>query len=469
MAVTKSWELSQEVRFGLRENPVPGERRQEMFWLLGASLVVAAGLALVLLAKTEDFAEQQARLDRGELLHLNAVTDQQQLVPFLRLYTEPEKVWSYLQSHPPLPNVGALARLHLPLAYLKPFLCVRTPREFLRECFKWLILYLVAFWVTHLAWRRRRFRGDPAILPALHLLTGVGLILAISLRDPLRDTLEFSKFAWGCGLGCLLLLLPLLRPFNYRNYSRWIYTPLILSFIMFALLMTLGSGPTGSDSKVNLGPFQPVEAIKILLVLFMAGYFSRKWEWLRDLREKVRWIDVKWFDIPRFSHALPVMCGVGCALAMFFLLKDMGPALVTGFLFLAMFAVARGKAGLAILGVAALVAGVAIGCHYGVPHTVADRVSMWLSPWDNDVRGGDQLAHSLWAFSTGGPWGSGPGWGDPAMIPAGHTDLVLPAIAEEWGFGGVVTVGLLFAVLVQRIFRAALRAPDELAMFLALG
>ena len=62
---------------------------------------------------------------------------------------------------------------------------------------------------------------------------------------------------------------------------------------------------------------------------------------------------------------------------------------------------------------------------------------MWLSPWDNDVRGGDQLAHSLWAFSTGGPWGSGPGWGDPAMIPAGNTDLVLPAIGEEWGFAGV--------------------------------
>src|SRR5216684_2637085 len=305
MAVTKSWELTQEVRFGLHETPLPRERRREMFWLLGASLVVAAGLALVLLAKTEDFAEQQTRLDRGELLQLNAVTDRQQLVPFLRVYADPERVWSYLQGHRPLPNVGALARLRLPLANLKPFLCVRTPREFRRECLKWLSLYLAAFWVTHFAWRWRRFRGDPAILPALHLLTGVGLILAISLRDPLRDTLEFSKFAWGCSLGCLLLLLPLLRPFNYRNFSRWTYTPLILSFVLFALLMTLGAGPTGSDSKVNLGPFQPVEGIKILLVLFLAGYFSRKWEWLRDLRQKVNWI-----DIPRFSHALPVICGV---------------------------------------------------------------------------------------------------------------------------------------------------------------
>jgi cell division protein FtsI/penicillin-binding protein 2 len=94
---------------------------------------------------------------------------------------------------------------------------------------------------------------------------------------------------------------------------------------------------------------------------------------------------------------------------------------------------------------------------------------MWLSPWNNDVRGGDQLAHSLWAFATGGPWGSGPGWGDPSVIPAGHTDLVLSAIAEEWGLPGVACIGVLFALLVQRAFRIALRAPDDYAIFLSLG
>ncbi|HTM48143.1 MAG TPA: FtsW/RodA/SpoVE family cell cycle protein [Bryobacteraceae bacterium] len=484
MAVTRSWEFSPAVQAAPRKIPIPPERRRETWWLLGASLIVAAGLALALLAKTEDFAAQQQRLDQAGLLDLNAAASRDQLLPFLQVYSGAgrresvaDAIWSYLEIHRPLPNIGALARLpvtqagdRLPLSNLKPFLVVRTPAQFWRECAAWLSLYLAAFWAVHFAWRIRRFKGDPAILPALHLLTGIGLILAVSLRDPLRDTLEFGKFAWGCALGCLLLLLPLTRAFQYRNYSRWVYTPLLLSFALFGLLIQFGSGPTGSESKVNLGPFQPVEAIKVLLVLFLAGYFAARWEWLRDLREKVlvpRWL--RWLDLPRFGHALPVLCGVGCALALFFLLKDMGPALVTGFLFLVMFAVARGRAGLAVLGVAALAAGVAVGCHYGVPHTVVDRVSMWLSPWDNDVRGGDQLAHSLWAFSTGGPWGSGPGWGDPAMIPAGHTDLVLPAIAEEWGLSGVAAVFLLFALLAHRAFRIALDAPDEYAMFVAIG
>ena len=66
-----------------------------------------------------------------------------------------------------------------------------------------------------------------------------------------------------------------------------------------------------------------------------------------------------------------------------------------------MFAVARGRAGLAITGLALLAAGVTIGYHFGQPATVVTRVSMWLSPWDNDVPGGDQLAHLFERTSSG--------------------------------------------------------------------
>ncbi len=478
MAVTKSWDTSVAVQLDLEKKFNPVERRRELRWLLGASILVSCGIALVVLAKTQDFREQQDRLDHGELVNLNQLSRPEELQPLLKLVEAgneqdsiSERLWSFIERHRPLPNVGALARLHLlPVAKLKPTVTVRSPRDFLHALALWATLYMAAFWVVHFAWRWRRFRGDPAILPALHLLTGIGLILMISIRDPLRDTLEFKKFAWGVVVGCVALLLPLLRPLQYRNFSKWIYTPLLLAFALFLALMRLGSGPTGSDAKVNLGPFQPVEMIKVLLVFFMAGYFAHNWERLRDLRQKVfvpRWL--RWLELPRINHALPVMCAVACALGLFFLLKDMGPALVVGFLFLILFAVARGRAGLALLGIGVLVAGVAIGYHYGAPHTVVERVSMWLSPWDNDVRGGDQLAHSLWAFATGGPWGSGPGWGDPGVIPAGHTDLVLPSIAEEWGLPGVIAIALLFGLLVHRAFRIALRASDEYGMFLGIG
>jgi cell division protein FtsI/penicillin-binding protein 2/cell division protein FtsW (lipid II flippase) len=463
MAVTKSWELPAAVHSDVERGAKAPERFREFLFLLPASLLVAVGLFLVFTAKTQD-------MYGGQFLNLNTVQTAAQLDPVFQAANSP-RAWDFLERNRPLPNVGALSRLHLlPLGKLKPMVIVRTPQEFTREFILWSGLYLLGFWAVHIIWRARRFRGDPAILPALQLLTGLGLVLMVSLRDPLRDTLEFKKFAWGVLLGCALLLLPLFKTFQHRTFSHWVYTPLLAAFALFVALLRLGSGPTGSDAKVNLGPFQPVELIKILLIFFMAGYFAQNWERLRDLHQKTFVPQrLRWLELPRFSHALPVMCGVACGLAVFFILKDMGPALVMGFVFLLLFAIARGRSGLALVGLFSLVAGVAIGYHYGAPHTVADRVSMWLSPWNNDVRGGEQLAQSLWAFATGGPWGSGPGWGDPSVIPAGHTDLVLSAIAEEWGLPGVAGIGLLFALLIQRAFRIALRAPDEYATFLSLG
>jgi cell division protein FtsI/penicillin-binding protein 2/cell division protein FtsW (lipid II flippase) len=476
LAVTKSWEskvLATNAKTGAAAGRV-GWR--EFSWLACSSLLVAAGLLMVYSAKTQSFPELSAALARGDLLDLNRVSKPEQLLPFLQVFQDQaaresaaNKMFDYLSTHPPLPNVGALARLHLgtPLAKLKPALVVRTPGEFQTQFLIWIAVYLAAFHLVFLIWRWSALRGDFSLLPAIHLLTGIGLILAVSLRDPLRDTLEFSKFAWGVALGCLVLLLPSLRLFNYQRFSAWCYIPLFGALALFVLLMRFGSGPGGNDAKVNLGPFQPVEAIKILLVFFLAGYFTRNWERLRDLREKK--LLPRWIGVPRLSHVLPVMFAVTIALGFFFLLKDLGPALVTGFLFLAMFAIARGRAGLAVLGIVLLVGGVVVGYHLGKPTTVVDRINMWLSPWDNDVHGGNQLAHSLWAFSTGGALGSGPGWGDPEMIPAGHTDLVLPAVGEEWGFAGVATVLLLLGFLVWRGMRIGLQALNEYGMFLALG
>jgi cell division protein FtsW (lipid II flippase)/cell division protein FtsI/penicillin-binding protein 2 len=461
---------------------------REFAWLAGVSVIVGVGLLLVYSVKTREFPGLSGAVARGELLDLNQVSKPEQLLPFLQVFPDDGqrqmvagKMFEYLETRHAnggaLPNVGALARLRsaphvplLPFAKLKPAFVVRTPVEFQQQFLIWIAVYLAAFHVVFLIWRWSAFRGDFALLPAIHLITGLGLVLAVSLRDPLRDTLEFSRFAWGVALGCAVLLLPLLRILNYQRFRNWCYTPLFGALALFVLLLRLGSGPGGNDAKVNLGPFQPVEVIKILLVFFLAGYFARNWERLRDLREK-RLVprSLRWIGLPRLSHVLPVMVAVALALAFFFLLKDLGPALVTGFLFLAMFWIARGRAGMAVLGIVLLVGGVAVGYHLGKPATVVDRINMWLSPWDNDVHGGNQLAHSLWAFSTGGAFGSGPGYGDPAMIPAGHTDLVLPAIGEEWGFCGVAAVLLLLGFLVWRGVRIGLRAPNEYGMFLALG
>ncbi len=446
--------------------------------MAGASFLVAAGLALAYAAKTQNFADVSALLRHGDILNLNTVSSADQLMPSLDVIpdaaerqADAERLLEFLRAAHPLRNVGTLSRLReqhkslLPVSRLKPLWVVRTPNEFRRAYLLWSAVYLGGFYLVWFAWRARRASADLAILPALHLLSGIGLVLMVSLRDPLRDTLEFRKFALGVFLGCLLLLLPLVRAFDYQRLADFIYTPLLAAFALFGLLLRFGTGPGTSDQKVNLGPFQPLEAIKILVVLFLAGYFARNWERLRDLRQK----SLRRLGVPRLAHVLPVAFATAAAILVFFVLKDLGPALVLYFLFLTLFAVAYGRSGLVLLGAAILVAAVFVGYHLGQPHMVLDRINMWLSPWDNDVHGGNQLAHALWAFSTGGVWGSGPGYGDTAMIPAGSTDLVLPGIGEEWGFVGVAAVFLLFGFLIYRAFRIALRTVSDYAFFLALG
>lgn len=223
MAVTRSWEQRVIVQVGPFEKRAPEERRRELPWLVGASMFVCAGLAMVLFAKTGNFSELSSQLDRGEMLNLNAVTKPAQLLPFLQIFSDPterelvaERITNYIRTRGPLPNVGALARLRvgrreieseprwhmlrdqlqqqlaaqqtkprkgeirlalIPLAKLKPVLVVRTPREYRLAFAGWAGLYLLSFYAVHFLWRRRGFRGDPGILPALHVLTGFGLIL----------------------------------------------------------------------------------------------------------------------------------------------------------------------------------------------------------------------------------------------------------------------------------------------------
>ena len=485
MAVTRSWAGAAPALISVRE-PAPSPGGQWL-WLIGASLFVVGGLASVYAAKSLQMAGAE------RLVNLNTVESADRLLPLLEPFPNREerelvaqKTFDYLESVRPVRNVGALAGLRvtadeiesdprwdavrkrlraqpdarrfalLPLAKLKPLISVRTSRRIPPRILRWSALYFAGFYLVALVWRAAQFRGDRAFLPALHLLSGIGFVLMASMRDPLRDTLEFHKFAlgafrsaaccWRCRRSASSITAASPIGATRRSSPRWRCSVCCMKF---------GRGPAGNDAKVNLGPFQPVEVIKILLVLFLAGYFTRNWERLRDLREKR--------VLPNFFRAsacrawstyFPCCAPWPSRWCMFFELKDLGPALVMFFVFLSMFA--RG----------------ARAPRPGDRRPGADggfgrrRAIAWASrtQWSSASTCGFRRGittstaainwrTALWAFSTGGPFGSGPGWGDPAMIPAGNTDLVLPAIGEEWGFLGVCV--RLPALRVSGFARAA--------------
>ncbi len=508
MAVTRST-LAERAQNPHHPMEARGRAWERVFLLLTSALIFAA-VSLTAAAK-------MARVDGSgnERLNLSTLDRREQLLPFLQWVSSPAerqylagKIFEGARSgEGSLSHVGEIGQIHVgirdvlrthgltvlqaraqqvqsarpgaetillldsaELARLKPFFVVRDKSEFRTQLILWCLLVFCAFWAVHIFWSVRGAGGPQYVLPSVLLLSGVGMTLMITLRDPVRDTLAFSTFAQGVAGGCVVLALA--STLDYRRISgKLSYVFLFASFVLSAGLILFGSGPTGSDAKVNLLGFQPAEVIRILIVFFLAGYFAERWEFLRTLRDERKALQKisRWVEVPRLEYLLPVLGGVAVSLAFFFLQKDLGPALLIACLFLAMYAVARDRYLFAFIGLIVILCGFASGYFLGFPQNVAGRVSMWLSPWDNSVRGGEQVAHSLWAFATGGPFGTGLGLGDPQWMPAAHTDLILAALGEEWGFLGVLGVLALYAALVWFGIRVALRARSDYNFFLALG
>lgn len=357
------------------------------------------------------------------------------------------------------------------LAAIKPYLAVRSMKEFSGRTARALVALLAAFWLAHLIRRRRRKDDDPVLLPAVLLLCGVGVMSMLALRDPLRDTMAVEVFVAGVVAGVAMLLLAAEIDYEASPLRRAVLLPLAAALALASALLLFGSGPGSSGVKVNLLGGQPVEVIRLLVVFALAAYFGRRIELLRALSEPATaerpW--TRYVKLPRWKDVRPIAVSMALVLAFFFLQKDLGPALVLTCVFLALYGIGRGHGAFVAIGFAVLIGGFTLAYWIGEPATVRQRVQIWAAPWNNGVPGGNQIAHGLWALSTGGTWGSGPGLGSPQEVPAGHTDFVLAAVGEELGFAGLAVVVLLYGILGWRCLRIAVRAPGDYSAFLAVG
>jgi cell division protein FtsW (lipid II flippase) len=452
------------------------------------SIVSMSVIALTYVGRLHAF---DASAQPAQTINLNGVTASKELEPALdRVFTDiadrqfaAHALFDFVRAARDggnmIPNVGAIskakANVDQPLftasnlAILKPSMVVRTRETFARTTLAWSALLFVSFWIVALLWRIRSYRGDFLLLSAAHLLTTVGFAVLLSRADPLRDTVLFSRYSLGVIAALGMFVLVSFLDFGKAAFLRLSYVPLIGALLLSVVLLLFGNGPGNSNVKVNLGPVQPIEAIRLLLALFLAGYFARRWELLRQIDgNTIRNDRVRWIRIPRLDYLLPVLSGVSISLVFFFFQKDLGPALFITCVFLVVYTVARNRAGLAFAGLAVLILGFYLGYALNVSSTLAARVQMWLAPWDNTVRGGDQIAQSLWGLSAGGLTGSGLGLGDTRYLPAGHTDLILAAVGEELGFVGLVLIAIVYAVIASRGFRIARAAVNDYGFFLAV-
>jgi cell division protein FtsW (lipid II flippase) len=313
--------------------------------------------------------------------------------------------------------------------------------------------------------RRLARDADPILYPTAVLLGGLGLAMLYRLMTA-REHPEFAteQAVWlAVGLGVLVATLALVR--DVRQLDAYTYTIGLLGIVLLLLPIVpkIGTEINGARLWVNLGfiTFQPAEAGRILIVIFLASYLGQRRELLAT--------GVGRFGLPRVKDLGPIMLAWGASLLVLFLERDMGASLLLFGVFIVMLWVATGRWAYLVLGLILFAIGAYIG-YLAFSH-VQVRVDAWLHAMDpgkvNDE--GYQLAQGWFALASGGMVGTGLGLGSPTLIPYVGSDFILAAFGEELGMLGVAGVLLLYLVIVGRGLRIAVERHDSFEKLLAVG
>jgi cell division protein FtsW (lipid II flippase) len=328
---------------------------------------------------------------------------------------------------------------------------------------------VVAYGIAHFMLRRFARFADPLVLPIAALLNGLGLAAIYRLegtRDDIPVGIAGTQLLWAVlGLACFVATLLLIR--DYKAIARYKY---IFGFAGVGLLLLpvtpLGQTVNGARLWIGFGgfQFQPGELAKVCLVIFFAAFLAERKELLAIASRKIAN-----FHVPDLKHFGPLLVMWGLSLAVMFFEKDLGSSLLFFSVFLVMIYVATARFIYMALGATLFGVGAYFG--YQTFQHVQDRVTVWLHALDTRYVNDEsyQLAQSLFAFATGGLFGTGFAQGRPDLIPAAHTDFVFSVLGEELGLLGTSAVVLAFMLLVARGLKIAFNARDDFGQLLAAG
>ena len=302
----------------------------------------------------------------------------------------------------------------------------------------------------NLFWRRLDWPLLGAVLP----LIGAGLLTMSSFTS--ESHFVERQLIWvGVSLGFLILFSFI--DWRFLRRSGILVTLFFASCVVLLLVTVIGKTVNGAQSWFRFGGFslQPADFMKLILILLLAKYFSRRH-----------------IEIAHFRHIL--ISGV-YALAPFILIllqPDFGSAIIFFLLWLGL-VIFSGISKKHLISVFA-VAGIAfflLWTSVFAPYQKA-RIVTFLHPLA-DIRGaGYSSFQSTIAVGSGQIFGKGVGYGTQSrlkFLPEYQTDFVFAAFAEEWGFIGVLLLFLLFGIVIWRILRISMLGETNFETLFGVG
>lgn len=317
----------------------------------------------------------------------------------------------------------------------------------------------LVFYLIHWIWNFIGYRGDELLFSLTACLAVLGLIMIYRLKPELL----IDQVMWIL-LGLLIMFLITVFFKDYRRLEKYKYFMAFLSVVLLVATVIAGVQVGGAKAWLNLGfvRFQPAEIVKILMVIFLAGFLKDR----RELLSSPTW-KVGNYLLPSPRDFGPLLLMWGLALILLIFQKDLGMALLLFGIFLAMLYIATSRVSYILVGVILFLLG-ASACYFLFSH-VQIRVDTWINPWTTVHGRGYQITQALFSLGAGGIFGTGLGLGHPSFIPAVHTDFIFAAMGEELGLLGASCVLLVYILLIYRSFRVALQSADDFSLLLASG
>jgi len=291
------------------------------------------------------------------------------------------------------------------------------------------------------------------------LFGAIGILISAGMLSLLSSSPDFfsKQVVWivmsAAAAGMLLFV-------DLRSFlaSRW-YVGGLYMLTIGLLVITLLFAPQikGNRAWLALGPFQfqPSEFAKVVLVIVLAHYFSKRHVGI------ARWKTIG----GSFAYAaLPA--------ALVAVQPDLGSALILGIIWFG-FVLASGIP-LRRLAVAAIVFGIAfvLMWSYVLRDYQKARVRALFEPEQDPLGVNYSVIQSKIAIGSGGWFGKGFRQGTQVQLgflPEAHNDFIFAAIAEEGGLIAVTLITGTFLWMFARILTMGVRASGNFFKFASLG
>ena len=286
------------------------------------------------------------------------------------------------------------------------------------------------------------------------LISLAGLVTMNSFTDV---STYFSRQIVWIVVSAIVFLVASGVDWSFLKNSRIIVSLFLFSTALLFLLFVLGSVFKGAKSWFDLGAFsfQPVDLVKLVVILLLSKYFSRRH-----------------VEIANVRHILVSGFYVFVVFVLVLLQPDFGSAIIIFAVWFGMVLVSgiSKKHLFAVFFIGSIVFG-GLWMFVFKPYQKA-RIMTFLNPL-TDIRGSGYNAYqSTIAVGSGQVFGKGIGYGTQSklqFLPEYQTDFIFAAFAEEWGFFGVTLLLILYAVVMWRILKISSQGGSNFEMLFGLG